>query len=302
MKGILLSFLLVLLGLPASAGVNTLTTRVPSQYHPPHVDLWVLLPPSYASGRSFPLVTFLHDGQGDEEVLSRRGIADHLSLLMESGRLPEFILVAPRGTGTWFIDSFDGKSRFGSFLSEELIPFVDRTFRTVPDRSGRAVFGISMGGYGAMRLGLARPEMFSAIGGLSPALHQMVHRSFKRLPFFVRPSLFRVFGRSAEEETTRENDVYQILLSDPSLARRLPPVFLRCGVDDGYGLGEVAGFFRDFLTVLEVPNEVVVEPGTHDWPYWRAAVPRLLASIAGRFKDAELSLSAGSESARQSGR
>jgi S-formylglutathione hydrolase FrmB len=277
-----------LVSLSALASPVVERVQLPSRFVPPGVEIWTLLPPSYQSGKSYPVVYFLHDGMGDEATLERRGIADHTWLLMKEGRLPEFIIVAPRGIGSWFIDSFDGRVRFGSFLAQELVPFVDRTWRTIPEKSGRSVFGISMGGYGAVRWGLARPELFASIGGLSPALQPMNYRSFARFPFFIRPSMLRVFGKSAAEENTRENDLYQILLSQPDLAAQLPPVFVRCGAEDGYALDEVAGFFRDFLNVMRVPNEVVIEPGTHDWPYWRVALPQLLSSLTRTLNTASL--------------
>jgi S-formylglutathione hydrolase FrmB len=244
----------------------------------------VHLPPSYeASGtRRYPVLYFLHDGQGDERTLLRRGIAARLLFEMRSGTLPEFLIVSPRGVDSWFVDSYDGRSRYERFLTEDLVPFVDGKYRTTPERRARLAAGISMGGYGAIHLALLHPEVFVAVGGLSPAIQQLDWRGVQALPFFIRPSMTRVFGRSAQKNNLRQNDLYDILLSHPKLPREAPEVLVRCGLQDKWRLGEISGFFKKFLDAVGVSNDVVVEPGAHDWSYWSGALPKLIADLAKR--------------------
>src|SRR5512141_1541421 len=152
-----------------------------------------MTPPSYEASlaRRFPVLYFLHDGGGDENVLCREGLADALEKDMREGRLPEMLVVSPRGVGTWFIDSQGGVSRYATFLARTLVPFVDARYRTSASRASRLVAGISMGGYGALRWALAEPDLFCAAGGLSPAVEQMCWAAMEAMPFFVRPSLER---------------------------------------------------------------------------------------------------------------
>jgi S-formylglutathione hydrolase FrmB len=244
----------------------------------------VHLPPSYeesGTGR-YPVLYFLHDGQGDERTLLRRGIAARLLSEMRSGALPEFLIVSPRGVDSWFVDSYDGRSRYERFLTEDLVPFVDGKYRTTPERRARLAAGISMGGYGAIHLALLHPELFVAVGGLSPAIQQLDWRGVQALPFFIRPSMTRVFGPSAQKNHLRQNDLYDILLSRPKLPREAPEVLVRCGLQDKWRLGEISGFFKKFLDAVGVSNDVVVEPGAHDWSYWSGALPILIADLAKR--------------------
>ncbi len=253
------------------------TSYVPS---PPRVRVYV--PPGYEveSSRRYPVLYFLHDARGDERILERRGVMAVLWREMKAGRLAPFVVVAPNGVGTWFSDSYDGRCRYRTYLTADLVPYIDATYRTVVSREARAAVGISMGGYGALSWGLAEPSLLSRVGGLSPAVQQLTHTFVKALPFFVRPSLERVFGRDARANGLRQNDLYDRLLSDPSLGTRAPRVSIRCGLSDEYRLGEIVGLFGTFLDAVGIRNDVVVEPGTHDWGYWSDALPKLFASVA----------------------
>jgi S-formylglutathione hydrolase FrmB len=255
---------------------------VPSRLTKGPVRTAVLLPPSYEStpARRYPVLYFLHDGRGDERTLFARGIADMLLDDMKSGKIPELLVVSPRLGGTWCADSYDGKNRYASFLDKELVPFVDARYRTLGGPRTRAVAGISMGGYGAIHWALLDPELFAAAGGLSPALQQLSWHMLDPLPFLARFSMTRVFGKRELANNFTENDVYQMLLRDPRLAPRVPPVVVRCGTEDRYRLAPNAAFFGRFLHALSVPNEVTVEAGGHDWAYWSRVLQPLLRSVA----------------------
>ncbi len=269
---------------PARGQAVPLRVLVPTAHAPAPVRVALLLPPSYGrdATRRYPVLYFLHDAMGDESVLFREGVAETLWRRMASGELPEFLLVCPRGSGTWFVDTFDGRFLFATFLSRDLVPWVDGNFRTIPLREARAASGISMGGYGAFHWGLTSPELFAVMAGLSPAIQQLSWPAVEALPFFIRPSLKRAFGASVTGNNLRANDLYDLLLSHPGLGSRAPEVLVRCGTEDRYRLAELVPFFRDFLDAMGVPNELVLEPGVHDWPYWRTAYPRLVADVLRR--------------------
>ena len=279
--------LVLLAAAPARAGRRE--ERVPTRNMPGSVPVLVLTPPSYDAEplRRYPVLYFLHDGQGDEAVLVRQGLADALDAAMRGGRLPEILVVCPRGTGTWWVDAYDGSRRMASFLSNDLVPFVDRAYRTRAGRGSRLVAGISMGGYGALRWALARPGLFAAAGGLSPAIEPLSAPSVAAMPFFIRPSLEAVFGADPVANVLRRDDVYQMLLDDASLAGRAPFVLVRCGTEDKYRLSEIAGFFDRFASAMGLAHEVRLETGVHDWPYWRRVFLDFVSSVAARLGPAE---------------
>jgi S-formylglutathione hydrolase FrmB len=257
---------------------------VPSPHLPEAAPVVVQLPPSYAEApaRRYPVLYFLHDGFGSERSLADRGLSALLEAEMAAGRLPELIVVSPRGVGTWFTDSRDGTTRYGAFLDASLVPFVDGSFRTIPRRSARAAAGISMGGYGAVRWGLRAPDLLAVAGGLSPAIQQLCRRSSETLPFLVRPAFRRVFGEVRTSGGLRGHDVASILLDDPGLAARAPELVLRCGTGDEYLLADVSSFFHKLVGALGGRSELVLEPGRHDWDYWRAVFVPFAGSLARR--------------------
>jgi S-formylglutathione hydrolase FrmB len=274
---------------PAHASPGRRDERVASPELAEAVRVVVMTPPSYDTegARRFPVLYFLHDGGGDEGVFFRQGLADALDADMRAGRLPEMLVVSPRGVGTWFVDAQGGGPRYATFLTKTLVPFVDARYRTVAGRGSRLVAGISMGGYGALRWALAEPGLFSAAGALSPAIQQMCWPAVQAMPFFIRPSLKRTFGDDPVKNVLRRNDLYAMLLDDPSLAARAPFLHVRAGTEDKYRIGEIATFLDRYLDAFAVPHEIVLEKGVHDWPYWRKVFPRLASALAAKLSPGE---------------
>ena len=136
-------------------------------------DLYVYVPPGYDAGaQRYPLVMAL-PGYGSTNLsmlnydFFQPNPVERFDRLTREGRMPPALLVLPDAMNRWggsqFIDSA-ATGRYQSYLADEIVPFVDRHYRTVPVREARAVMGRSSGGFGALRLGLDRPEVFAAIG------------------------------------------------------------------------------------------------------------------------------------------
>jgi S-formylglutathione hydrolase FrmB len=280
--GRVLACAVVLLAAAAPARSERRAASVPTRNMPAPVPILISTPPSYADEplRRYPVLYFLHDGQGDEAVLFRQGVIDALDGAMRAGELPEMLVVCPRGGGTWWVDAHAGARRMGAFLSADLVPFVDAAYRTRASRGSRLAAGVSMGGYGALRWALARPDLFVAAGGLSPAIEQLCVPSVAAMPFFIRPSLEAVFGADPVDNVLRKNDLYQLLLDDPTLAARAPFLSVRCGTEDRYRLSEIAGFFDRFASAMGLAHEIRLETGAHDWPYWRRVLPDFVKGLA----------------------
>jgi S-formylglutathione hydrolase FrmB len=138
---------------------------------PSPVRVLVIVPPSYDRDptRRYPVLYFLHDGYGDGKTLARRGVAADALARMRSGSLPEFFIVAPDGSGTWFADSYDGKRRFASSW-QDLPRWTDSHFCTLAQKGSRGITGISMGGYGAVKLALTHPDFYGSVSALSGAI------------------------------------------------------------------------------------------------------------------------------------
>lgn len=201
---------------------------------------------------------------------------------MRQGKLPEFLVVAPGAPGSWFSDSVDGSNRYESFIAGDLVRAIEATGRVVPGPSGRAITGISMGGYGAYKIALKRPGFYGSASALSGALIPFGVDELPRYTPFSRWTITRVFGRPDERNTLAENDVWEMLKN-----RRFerPPFasLLRAGTEDDYGLDHVAAQYGMNLNEHGVPTTVVLEPGRHDWSYWGHAMASIAEWHASRF-------------------
>lgn len=136
-------------------------------------DVFYLIatPPGYdaAQDKRYPVVYWLH-GRGRSPRVGYYFVERALGA-MASGAAPEMIVVLVNGRpGSMFCDSFDGAIPAESVIVKDLIPHIDATYRTVASREGRAVEGSSMGGFGALHLGLKFPELFGAVTSLSGAV------------------------------------------------------------------------------------------------------------------------------------
>ena len=135
-------------------------------------DLYVYLPPQYDSKQRFPIVMLLAGfGSTNHSIAAwspwKPNTIQRFDQLVSERQCPPAILVLPdcfnRWGGSQFLDSA-GTGLYQTYLADEVIPFVDAGFRTIPDREARAVAGRSSGGFGALRLGMDRPDVVSVIG------------------------------------------------------------------------------------------------------------------------------------------
>ena len=221
----------------------------------------VLLPAGYErdAQRRYPVLYLLHGKAGDHTDWSKRA-----PLREAVGKAP-LIVVMPDGDDGWYVDWADGVHRYEGQIVRDLIPHVDTTYRTLAVREGRAVAGLSMGGYGALKLALAHPDLFVAAGSLSGAL---------RFPREAWEEGAKVFGTGPSAGPLRSrNDVLDLALA---LQRAQPPqagpaLYLDCGIEDF--LYESNRRARAFFREVGVPYAYHEEPGGHTWEYWSARLP-----------------------------
>lgn len=238
----------------------------------------VVLPADYARGssknRRYPVVYLLHGlkGGAGDWVSSRAHLADY------AAQYP-FIIVVPEGHDGWYTDSATvPNEKYESYLVQELIPDVDRRFRTIASRDGRAIAGLSMGGYGSLKFGLKYPEMFAFAASMSGALAASSWPPAEPTPDWVRASIERAYG-ALGTATRRDNDIYRIVREiTPERVAALPYFYLDCGTEDF-----LISNSRDFSALLiekKIPHEFRELPGTHSWPYWDMQVQAILKIAA----------------------
>ena len=234
----------------------------------------VVLPANYKAekDRRYATIYLLH------------GLTGHFDNWTDRTKLAEFaakynyIFVTPEGGNGWYSDSGSvPNDKYESYIVQELIPEIDKNFRTISDKNHRAVAGLSMGGYGSIKFGLKYPEKFVLVGSFSGAL-QAASLSEKMVATTgwkaLVDSITSVYG--ADDSPTRTaNDVFKIVREMPAdKAKTLPFIYLDCGTEDGLIVTN-----REFSTLLlekKIPHEFRQLPGIHDWKFWDAQIQEFL--------------------------
>ncbi len=201
------------------------------------------LPPCYDEQpeRSYPTLYLIHGMNYYHDQWDRLGASDQADQLVERGELSPFIIVMPRDRN-WNEPSED---HFGEALVKELIPWVDKKYRTIPDRVYRAVGGLSRGGGWAVHLGLSRWDLFGAIGAHSLAL------------FWEDSNHIRTWLDKIPPES-------------------LPRIFLDIGDRDRPQLLQSTRWFETLLTDKGVLHEWYLYPGYHEEAYWQSHLEQYL--------------------------
>ena len=141
-------------------------------------NITLYLPPSYGNSNKFYSVIYLLHGFGGDERSFVNEVSELLAILLidsaiDSGILKEIIIVMPNAKtkygGSYYLNS-ELTGKYEDYIAGELVSFIDSKYRTIHNRSGRAIAGASMGGYGSMTLGMKHPDNFVAIASLSPPL------------------------------------------------------------------------------------------------------------------------------------
>lgn len=139
----------------------------------PNRSVKVYLPPGYAdSGKAYPVVYYCHSINWNPEKMFEDGnLVRLIERAVAAGFVPEFILVAADYSsptmGSWFENS-STTGRWLDFTIDELVPFIDGRFRTLPQRESRAIVGDFLGGYGALKFAMLRPDLFSVVYAMHP--------------------------------------------------------------------------------------------------------------------------------------
>jgi S-formylglutathione hydrolase FrmB len=236
----------------------------------------VFLPDGYDAGaahnpaKRYPVLYFLHGLGDNEQTLFNSGGWTLIDDLRKKGKIGDFLIVAPEGRRGFYINSADGSVRYSDFFLQEFMPQIERRYRVRPGRDGRAITGISMGGYGALRFAFAHPELFSAVSAQSAAL---ITESPQELDIASRTGaplatvLGAVFGNPIDVAHWNENSPFVLARRSAAPLRRMA-IYFNCGQDDNYGFEKGAARLHDQLLKESVRHEYHAYAGDHSFTYF----------------------------------
>jgi S-formylglutathione hydrolase FrmB len=248
----------------------------------------VIVPAHYTSTAQskerYPVLYLLHGFGGHYDNWTG------LAKLAEHASAYSFIIVTPEGNNGWYTDSATVPTdKYESYILQELIPDVQSRYRTLESREGRAIAGLSMGGYGALKFGFKHPEMFAFAASLSGALDaaSWVESDLRNLGTELPRSVMTTFG-PAGSPTRADNDLVKIAREFPApRLSSLPYIYLDCGTEDF--LIQSNRSFSALLLERKIPHEFRQLPGIHNWAYWDMQVREVLRVAAQKIPQARLS-------------
>lgn len=216
----------------------------------------VALPDGYHSMKDLPVVYLLH-GCGDNynswhQNAGVSELADRHNLI---------IVMPDGGHHSWYWDSpIDNSFKYETFVTKELIAYIDSHYRTHADRTSRAITGNSMGGHGALWLSFRHPDLFGAAGALSGGVDIR--------PFPNNWEIPSLLGTQEEHPENWEN--HTVINLVPQLQPNALRIAIDCGVGDFFF--KVNCDLHDKLTEHKIPHDFYQRPGGHTWSYWTNAV------------------------------
>jgi len=232
----------------------------------------VMLPPDYEKNTSqkYPVLYFLH-GLGENELtLMRSGGWGLIQDLQRQKKVGDFLMIAPEGRASFFINSADGQTRYSDFFISEFLPYVETHYRTVRSRAKRGVTGLSMGGYGALHAAFAHPELFGSVSVQSAAL---ITESPRELDADLRGTgqlaqlLSAVFGNPIDVSHWQQALPFT-LARKHQIQIRTQSIYINCGQQDDLGFEKGAAQMHKQLQAEGVQHEFHLYPGGHSAEYF----------------------------------
>ena len=258
---------------------NALDSEVLKQ----EVHYCVYLPANYEPTTTklkprYQVLYFLHGLGDNEQTLFNSGGWTVLDDLKHRGKIGDFLIVAPEGRRSFYINSADGSVRYSDFFLREFIPHIEAQYRVRAGREGRAISGISMGGYGALRFAFAHPEMFSAVSAQSAALITETPRDLDTAAHSGAPLakvLAAVFGNPIDVPHWNENSPFVLAKKNSAGLRKLS-IYFNCGQEDNYGFDKGAAALHQQLLNQGIRHEYHSYPGDHGLSYFLSHFPEVM--------------------------
>ncbi len=226
-----------------SRGGKIVTGELRTKLQPLPVDYRIYLPPCYDQqpDRRYPVLYLFHGQNNYADQWDRLGADETADALIAAGEVSPFIIVMPH-------DRYGGQpteDNFGRILVEELLPYIDSTYRTIPDREHRAAGGLSRGAGWSVNMGISHWDLFGIMGAHSPA----------------------VFHTDAQKMRT---------WLDAIPPDKYPRIFVDVGDKDRPEIMDCALWFEQLLNLKNIPHEWYLFTGYHEEAYWHAHIEMYL--------------------------
>ncbi|MFY9609452.1 MAG: alpha/beta hydrolase-fold protein [Blastocatellia bacterium] len=241
----------------------------------------VLLPDGYEAERGpLPLLLFLHGGGGDRGFLAR--MRPTLDEMWKSGALPKMVVVTPSAERSFYMDYKDGSQKWESFIVGPFLEHLRATYKVIRERKGTLLFGISMGGLGALRLGFKYPDKFQGLAALEPGIDPALKWSDvkPRNRFWRGDDLMEtIFGKPFDAQYWERNNPASIAVANAEKIRVSGlGIYLDAGDEDSFNLHEATEFMHRLLWDYKILHEYHLIRGADH--VGRTMRPRTIEALA----------------------
>ena len=234
------------------------------------------LPADYETSKmSYPVIYALHGMFENSAFLERRGLTPQIDELVKAGTAPNAIVVTIDGGNNLFVNSTKGK--YQDMVTKDLVEYIDKNYRTIARREGRALLGVSMGGYGALNIAFSHPEVFGVVATHSA----MLLTEIPTLEAGARGGQMRaftgVFGEPVDPAVWKADDPLE--LAKTVDAKKVPALYFDCGGQDRYGLFKGNEALHTILDSRKIANDFSISPGDHGYEFVKSVLPKSLAFL-----------------------
>jgi S-formylglutathione hydrolase FrmB len=239
------------------------------------------------AGERWPVVYLLHGLTGrDGDWFTWGNLATILDRLIASGAIQPIVVVAPGAGDSWYVDNpdADGLGRMETALSTDLIAAIDARLPTAACRDGRAIGGLSMGGYGALLLSLRHPDLFRSAISLSGAIAEPMRLGDPRLhAAFVRDLYKGAYGEPIDRDRFNDLNLFTLVAATPA-ASDSPNIWMAIGDQDYPELIRAGGHLANALQAEGYSVESRSGDGRHFWDYWQRTIEPAMIWLSPQLK------------------
>jgi S-formylglutathione hydrolase FrmB len=272
----------------------------------------VYSPAAQPPPEGWPVLYLLHGlGGSERDWVELGGIQATLDRLIRTSRIRPMMVVMPGAGSSWYVNSakLGGPGNYESAIGDDLPRAIEARYPVSQSASQRAIAGISMGGYGALRIAFQRPEQFTAVASMSGALWHnlpMVQESLASVPYntYRDKTYFhrvddatvvqginlppagahfgKAFGAPFDAERFNKQNVFTLLASQIAGGKALPAIYLTVGDDDSKNLWRGSMALYNTLRADQQNVEFRVTDGDHTWALWRRSIEDTLIFVNSR--------------------
>jgi len=259
---------------------------MPSAILKREVKYSIYLPPGYDASvpKTYPVLYLLH-GLGDDALgwLKKGNMKAIVDQSLRENKSTPMIIVMPDAQQTFYVNRVTG-DQYEDFFFQELIPYIEKTYRCRTDKKSRAVAGLSMGGYGSLLYALHHPDLFQSCYAMSAAVFP--DEEMNALPYSELQKRYRmVLGATAPAEgepriteAWKKNSILTLSAALSPEQKKAVRFFVDCGDDDFLFEGNDA--LHTAWRKANLSHEFRMRDGGHTWSYWQASLPEALAFIS----------------------